>query len=341
MVEVWRALSRRRVTMAVWALYGISALAMFGWPGLTGAVSRACHGQGALDVRSYWTAADARDLVAACGANGRAAYVRLELLDLVYPLLCGLALVLVSARLVQCWPGRWWRLLLIPAVAMTVLDYAENAAVWNILSTWSTLGNLPAHLGGAATAGKRAAGLTAYLVVPLLLLAVGLDRLRATDHVRRAAASAARPPVAPHTSAMGLIADDDRTRLDRDWIWRMLSTEASWHRWRSRTDVEAQIDGAWRVVGVYDARDGRQVGFARAVSDGVHDAYLADVIVEPGSRGLGIGKLVMRTMVENGPGVGFRWTLFNSDAHGFYTQFGFAMPDRTAMVRPSSCAATP
>ena len=104
---------------------------------------------------------------------------------------------------------------------------------------------------------------------------------------------------------MDLIADDDRTRLGRDWIWRMSSTEADWHRWRRRADVEAQIDGAWRVVGVYEAKDGRQVGFARAVSDGVHDAYLADVIIEPGSRGRGIGKLMMRTMVEDGPGSGF------------------------------------
>lgn len=137
---------------------------------------------------------------------------------------------------------------------------------------------------------------------------------------------------------MDLIADDDRTRLGRDWIWRMSSTEADWHRWRRRADVEAQIDGAWRVVGVYEAKDGRQVGFARAVSDGVHDAYLADVIIEPGSRGRGIGKLMMRTMVEDGPGSGFRWTLFTCDAHGLYTQFGFAAPDRTAMVRPSSRA---
>jgi GNAT superfamily N-acetyltransferase len=55
----------------------------------------------------------------------------------------------------------------------------------------------------------------------------------------------------------------------------------------------------------------------------VHDAYLADVAVEPGSRGRGIRKVLMRTMVEDGPGPGFRWTLFTSDA-----------PDRTAVASP-------
>ena len=57
------------------------------------------------------------------------------------------------------------------------LDYGENAAVWTILSTWPAVGDLPAHLGGVATVAKRTAGLVAYLVVPLLLLTVGLDRL--------------------------------------------------------------------------------------------------------------------------------------------------------------------
>jgi hypothetical protein len=191
-VRAWRAVSRGRVVLAVWVLFGLSALAMFGWPGLIGAVSRACHGRSALDVRSRWTAADARDLVAACGTEGRAAYVRLELLDLVYPLISGLALLLVSALLIRRLPGRGWRILLIPAVAMTVLDYGENAAVWNILSTWPAVGDLPADLGGAATVAKRAAGLAAYLAVPLLLLTVGFDRLRVSARTGAEAADCSR-----------------------------------------------------------------------------------------------------------------------------------------------------
>lgn len=135
---------------------------------------------------------------------------------------------------------------------------------------------------------------------------------------------------------MDLIADDDPGRLDREWIWAMLSTEVYWHRWRTRAQVDQQIDGAWRVVGVYQATTGAQVGFARAVSDGVNDAYLADVVVAPDARGNGAGKLLVRTMIEDGPGAAFRWTLFTGDAHGLYAQFGFAAPDATAMVRPGS-----
>ncbi|HEY5231667.1 MAG TPA: GNAT family N-acetyltransferase [Galbitalea sp.] len=135
---------------------------------------------------------------------------------------------------------------------------------------------------------------------------------------------------------MGITADDNPSRIDRDWVWEMLSTEAYWHRWRTRADVEAQLDAAWRVVGVYDEETGAQIGFARAVSDGVSFAYLGDVIVQPAARGRGVGKLLVRAMIDDGPGAEFRWTLFTSDAHGLYTQFGFGAPDSTAMVRPSS-----
>ena len=128
--------------------------------------------------------------------------------------------------------------------------------------------------------------------------------------------------------------DDDPARVDRDAVWRFLSTEAYWGRSRSRGDFEKQVDGAWRVVGVYDGR-GATVGFARAVSDGVAFAYLADVYVDASARGHGLGTAMVRQMVDDGPGRDFRWTLFTADAHDLYARFGFGAPDATAMVRPA------
>ncbi|WEG09763.1 GNAT family N-acetyltransferase [Microbacterium horticulturae] len=127
----------------------------------------------------------------------------------------------------------------------------------------------------------------------------------------------------------------DPDRLDREWIWRMLSTEAYWGRWRTRGDIDVQLDGAWRVVGAYDQATGAQVGFARAVSDGVAFAYLADVVVDLAHRGAAIGTRMLQLMIDDGPGAAFRWTLFTRDAHGLYEKFGFAEPDATAMVRPA------
>lgn len=85
----------------------------------------------------------------------------------------------------------------------------------------------------------------------------------------------------------GFELDDDLGRVDRDAVWAFLSTSAYWGRWRRRADVDAQLDGAWRVVGVYETSTGELVGFARALSDGVALAYLADVFIVERVRGRG------------------------------------------------------
>jgi GNAT superfamily N-acetyltransferase len=128
--------------------------------------------------------------------------------------------------------------------------------------------------------------------------------------------------------------DDDPRRVDLDVVWTFLSTEAYWGRWRTREQVEAQVRAAWRVVGVYEVDSGAMVGFARAFSDGVTSAYLADVFVTAGARGHGLGKELVAEMIERGPGVAMRWMLHTADAHGLYQQFGFEKPDEKYLERP-------
>jgi GNAT superfamily N-acetyltransferase len=136
------------------------------------------------------------------------------------------------------------------------------------------------------------------------------------------------------STAGGYQLDDDPERIDPDAAWNFLSTQAYWGKYRSRADFEAQLASAWRVVGVYEEATGRQVGFARAVSDGVAFAYLADVFISPEARGAGLGKELVETMIDRGPGAGFRWTLHTSDAHGLYRKYGFGEPDATYLERP-------
>lgn len=127
--------------------------------------------------------------------------------------------------------------------------------------------------------------------------------------------------------------DDDPRRVDVGLAWDFLSTAAYWARWRRRQDFESQLASAWRVVGAYEKADGSMVGFARAMSDGVGLAYLADVFVLPAARGSGLGKELVATMIDRGPGAGFRWMLHTADAHGLYERFGFERPDVTYMER--------
>jgi GNAT superfamily N-acetyltransferase len=129
--------------------------------------------------------------------------------------------------------------------------------------------------------------------------------------------------------------DDDPARVDRDALWEFLSREAYWGRWRPRDVVERQLSGAWRVVAGYERATGRMVAFARAVSDGIALAYLADVYVLAAARGRGLGTRLVRVMVDEGPGADFRWMLHTADAHGLYERFGFGKPDDRYLERPA------
>jgi GNAT superfamily N-acetyltransferase len=131
------------------------------------------------------------------------------------------------------------------------------------------------------------------------------------------------------------VLDDDPLRLDRDAIVGFLTSQAYWARWRSPDDINRQFDAAWRVVGAYRRGSGRLVGFARAVSDGMAIAYLADVFVDPEVRGRGLGGALVRAMIDDGPGAEFRWLLHTDDAHGLYRKFGFRTPDETYLERPA------
>ena len=139
----------------------------------------------------------------------------------------------------------------------------------------------------------------------------------------------------------GYQVDDDLARVDRDAVWAFLSTHAYWARWRNRTDVDRQLDGAWRVVAAYVESTGELVGFARAFSDGVALAYLADVFVADGHRGKGLGHALVTAMVDEGPGADFRWLLHTADAHEVYAAHGFGPGDATFMERPARGKATP
>jgi GNAT superfamily N-acetyltransferase len=128
--------------------------------------------------------------------------------------------------------------------------------------------------------------------------------------------------------------DDDRARIDVDAVHDYLANESYWARGRLRETVERLIHEATRVVGLYV--DGRQVGFARAFSDGVALAYLADVYVLPDHRGRGLGVELVREIVEHGPLAEVKWILHTEDAHGLYRKLGFGPPSERVMERVSA-----
>jgi GNAT superfamily N-acetyltransferase len=67
------------------------------------------------------------------------------------------------------------------------------------------------------------------------------------------------------------------------------------------------------------------VGFARVVTDYSTFAYLGDVFILLEYQGSGLGKFLMRTILEHPDLQGFRrWILATKDAHELYKKFEFA-----------------
>jgi len=112
----------------------------------------------------------------------------------------------------------------------------------------------------------------------------------------------------------------DRDRLDVDLIHQFLSTSSYWAKGRTREVVERSIQSSI-CFGAYV--EGRQVAFARVVTDRAVHAYLADVFVVPEFRGRGISKALMRAILDDPDLQGLKWLLGTADAHGLYQQFGF------------------
>jgi len=132
----------------------------------------------------------------------------------------------------------------------------------------------------------------------------------------------------------GFELDDDPARVDRSAVHVYLSGESYWAEGRTRERQDELIDASDRIVGLY--REGRQVGFARAVDcDAAGFVYLADVYVLEECRGRGLGVQIVREMIENGPYADRRWVLHTRDMHALYEKFGFG-PSERLMERMSA-----
>ena len=101
-----------------------------------------------------------------------------------------------------------------------------------------------------------------------------------------------------------------------------LLSETYWAAGRSRETVRITIDNS---VCFSVLSGGRQVGFARVVTDHAVFAWIADVVIHPDHRRRGLGKFLMRCIQDHPDIPKSLQVLRTRDAHGLYEKFGFTL----------------
>ena len=120
------------------------------------------------------------------------------------------------------------------------------------------------------------------------------------------------------------------TSWDTDEIISLYRSAGWWHE---EKDDPAQIPGIIRgslaFVLAVDRRSGKAVGMGRAISDGVADAYIQDLVVLPGCRGRGIGTAILRRILAvcRERGIGWIALIAEGGTGDFYREQGFVVEE--------------
>ncbi|POX43085.1 GNAT family N-acetyltransferase [Streptomyces sp. Ru73] len=160
-----------------------------------------------------------------------------------------------------------------------------------------------------------------------------------------------RTPARELPAPDGYTISTDPARLDRDLVHHWLATDTYWAAGRPRERQDRAMDGSLNF-GVYETASGRQVGYARVVTDHTTFAWLCDVYIDRAARGRGLGGALARAVRDHLAPCGLRRIMLaTADAHGVYERAGFrrvtdtgtwmtyGTEDRTAPAAPETGAA--
>lgn len=128
-----------------------------------------------------------------------------------------------------------------------------------------------------------------------------------------------------------LISGLEQMRMDD--IMELLAT-THWACKRPREQEQLAMEHSI-CYGAIDRESGKQIGFARVVTDFGTTYYLCDVIVSPLWQHKGVGRAIIETIQSDPRFRDLRGILVSRDAQGFYARFGFEKSDR-GMVKPAA-----
>ena len=114
-------------------------------------------------------------------------------------------------------------------------------------------------------------------------------------------------------------------------VLQTLLGQTSWANERTEDEVMQVIASSPVQLGVWDGD--RLVGYARALTDGRFRALVDDVVVDEGQRGRGIGKEIMRRLLDRLAAVDQVVLLASDASAAFYIKLGFEPSRANCLVR--------
>jgi GNAT superfamily N-acetyltransferase len=116
----------------------------------------------------------------------------------------------------------------------------------------------------------------------------------------------------------------DPSVMDVPLIHRFLSEQSRWAQGIPLETMQRSLRHSLCFSGLLE---GRQIAFARVISDYATFAYLVDVFVVEEQRGKGYSRKLMQAVLAHPDLQGLRrFLLASSDARGLYQKFGFQAP---------------
>ncbi|MCL2401380.1 MAG: GNAT family N-acetyltransferase [Oscillospiraceae bacterium] len=128
----------------------------------------------------------------------------------------------------------------------------------------------------------------------------------------------------------GFLISDDKNLLQPDKVRQMLHM-TYWAKDRPLDVIQRAIDHSGMVCGMY--HESTQIGFARCVTDYATIYYLCDIVIDKAYQGKGLGKALVRFIVEQESIKNLRGLLLTKDAHGLYEPYGFTKIFDKAMTK--------
>lgn len=108
-----------------------------------------------------------------------------------------------------------------------------------------------------------------------------------------------------------------------------------WKNTYDKAGIPALIAGSLAFIVAIDEKTGKTVGMGRAISDGVSDAYIQDLVVIASYRGKNIGKKIVQQLTEYCLSKGIVWIglIAEPGSSRFYTSLGFTTMEQHIPMR--------